>query len=135
MIIRRRDQGHAGSQADLFGALTGSRQKTLRGRRIRVLLQKVVFDFPEMIDTGAIRAFDAVQSFFPRPMFRIRSPGLGKLKKFKIAELQRDTPEARLCRAALTTADGANLPHSAQAIGAVAIGAGLFLIARAAALG
>src|SRR5579875_189485 len=74
---------------------------------------------PEMVESGAVGALYAIQSLFPRAMFRVRFPWFGKLKKFQIAKFQPDTPEVNLravafCPggAAQSYSTGANSPLS-----------------------
>ena len=61
MIVSRWQQHDPVPQPNLLGALTRRGQKNLRRRRMCVLLQKVMLDFPHVIDSDLVGEFHLVE--------------------------------------------------------------------------
>src|SRR5208337_1635031 len=79
-MVVRGGQGHDSmAEANLFGALAASGQKNLRRRGVRILLEKMMFDQPHVIDPDFVGQFDLIQRLLEAVVLGIRSPRAGQL--------------------------------------------------------
>jgi hypothetical protein len=49
MVVQWRHQGDAVTKPDAFGPLRARSQKHLGGRRVRILLEEMMFDLPDVV--------------------------------------------------------------------------------------
>src|ERR1700730_7650247 len=69
MIVFRRHQADAMAEADVFGALRARGEKYFGGGGVRILLEKVMLDFPGVVDAELIGEFDLIERFLKQPEF------------------------------------------------------------------
>ena len=85
----RRQLHDAVGQADLPGALARRAEKHLGGRRMRVLLEKVMLDFPGEVVAEPVGQLDLVERVLVEPQFAVRLPRARQLQLVKNAEPHR----------------------------------------------
>ena len=68
VIVFRRHQADAVAEADVFGALRAGREEDLRRRRVRIFLEKMVLDFPCVVDPKLVGEFDLVERLLEQPL-------------------------------------------------------------------
>jgi hypothetical protein len=86
MVVSGRHQCNAVTQADAAGALAARGEEDLRCGGVAVLLEKVVFLRPQVVDTdavGELGLFQRVAEQVPLGVFR---PGFGELQLEEDAE-------------------------------------------------
>src|SRR5262245_14659237 len=91
MVEAGRHQGDAVAEADPERALRAGCQEDPRRRRVRLLLQEVVLDLPDVLDPEAVGELDLLERLREDPPLRIRIPGPGDLVLVEEAELHRSS--------------------------------------------
>src|SRR2546423_15247608 len=67
MVIFRRHQADAVAEADFLGALRTCRKEYFRCRGMRIFFQKMMFDFPCVIDAELVGELDLVERLLKKP--------------------------------------------------------------------
>src|SRR5260370_19507930 len=67
MVVFRRHQADAMTEANVFGALRARREEYLRRRGVRIFLEKMVLDFPSVIDAEFVGEFDLIERLLEQP--------------------------------------------------------------------
>ena len=86
VIEVRRKLNDAVAQADAFGALAGGGQEDLGRAGMRVLLQEVMFHFPDEIETQSIGQFHLIERIEEQLFLGALRPGPGHLVFVEKAE-------------------------------------------------
>ena len=76
MVHLRKRDGDALPDVDSFGAGRRSGQKNLGRRRVRVLLEKMMLDFPNLVEAELVGEFDLLEGLMIGAQFRVAAPGL-----------------------------------------------------------
>src|SRR5262245_4522377 len=84
-----RHQRDAVAEADPARALRAGGQEDLRRRRVRILLEKVVLDLPDVLDPEAVGELDLLERLREDAPLRIRIPGPGDLVLVEETEFHR----------------------------------------------
>src|SRR5579885_2828072 len=87
MVVGGRQQHDSMTQPDARGALTARRKKDLGSRGMRVLFEKVMLDFPHVVDSEPVGEFDLVECILKEFQFRPGRPWAGKLVFVEGSEL------------------------------------------------
>src|SRR4030081_3279988 len=86
MIVFRRHQADAVAETDVLGALRACRQEYLRGRGVRIFLEKMVLDFPGVVDAELVGEFDLIERLLKQPVLVTLVPRPWKLMLVENAE-------------------------------------------------
>ena len=86
MIVVWRHQGNAVAEADPFGPLRAGGEKYLRCGRVRVLFEKMVLDFPDVVDAEPVGKLDLIERLLVKPQLAFFAPGLRQLVLVKRSE-------------------------------------------------
>src|SRR5581483_7152458 len=86
MVVAGRHEDDAVAEPDAPRPLRGGRQEDLGRRRVRVLLEEVMLDFPRGIDAEAISELDLVERVLEEAPLAVRSPRPWKLVLVEDAE-------------------------------------------------
>src|SRR5580700_11956420 len=92
MIVIGRHQSDAVAEANTFGALRAGGEKYLRSRRVRVLLEEMVLDLPDVVDAEPVGELDLVERLLVEPQLRILGPRLRQLMLVEKSEFHRQAP-------------------------------------------
>ena len=65
------------AEPDPFGALRAGGEKYLRRRRVRIFLEKMVLDFPDIVDPEPVGEFDLVERLLVKPRSESSAQGCG----------------------------------------------------------
>ncbi len=76
MIVMGRHQGDAVAEANVCRALRARGEKHLGGGGMRVFLEKMVLDLPDIIDAKAVGEFDLFERIAVEPLFGVVFPRL-----------------------------------------------------------
>ena len=79
MVVAGRHQDDAVTEADTFRALRGGGEEDFRRRRVRVLLEEVMLDFPRVIDAEPVGELDLRQRVLKQALLAVRLPGARQL--------------------------------------------------------
>jgi hypothetical protein len=79
MIVCRRQQRDAMAEADIFGALAARGEENFRRRRMRILFEEVMLDFPHMIDAELVGEFYLIECILEKLELGTFFPGAGQL--------------------------------------------------------
>ena len=74
------------AKADLLRALAGRGEKDFGRGGVGILFEKVVLDFPGVIEAQLVGQFNLVQRVVEQLIFAVREPGLGQLQFVENAE-------------------------------------------------
>jgi hypothetical protein len=89
MIVVWRHQGNAVAEADPFGPLRAGSEKHPGRRGMRILLEKMMLDFPDVVDAQPIGQFDLVERLLVKPQLGLFAPGLRQLMLVEQSEFHR----------------------------------------------
>ena len=67
------------TEADLARALTARGQKHFGSGGVGVLLQKVMLNFPGVVDAEPVGELDLIEGLFEEAVFAVLRPGAGEL--------------------------------------------------------
>src|SRR3954452_2941878 len=67
VVILRRHQADAVAEADFLGALRTCRKEYFRCRGVRIFFERVMFDFPCVIDAELVGELDLIERFLKKP--------------------------------------------------------------------
>ena len=81
-------------EPDLAGTLAGRGEEHLRGRRVRIFLEKVMLDFPGEIVAEAVGQFELVERVVVEVELAVRSPRPRQLQLVKDAEFHSSLPRS-----------------------------------------
>ena len=87
MIVSRRQQHDSVTEANLLGALAGSGQKNLGRRRMRVFFEKVMLDFPHVVDAELVGELDLIERILKQLQLRALLPRTRQLMLIKSSQL------------------------------------------------
>ena len=68
VVVFRRHQADAVAEADSLGALRAGGEENLGRRGVRIFLEKMVLDFPGVVDAEPVGEFDLVERFGKQPV-------------------------------------------------------------------
>jgi hypothetical protein len=68
VVIFRRHQADAVAEAYFLGALRACGEEDFRGGGVRIFLEKMVFDFPGVIDAEFVGELDLVERLLEQPL-------------------------------------------------------------------
>src|SRR5262249_34661868 len=74
MIVVGRQQYNSVPEPNPPGALSAGGEEDLRGGRVRVFLEKVMLDFPHMVDAEPVGELDLVEGVLKQFQFSVRLP-------------------------------------------------------------
>jgi len=77
------------TETDTLGALRAGGEKHLGGRGVRILLEEVVLDLPDVVDAEAIGELDLVERLLIKPQLALLAPGLRQLVLVEQSEFHR----------------------------------------------
>ena len=77
MVIVRRHQHDAVAKADVLGALRAGGEENLGRGGMRIFLQEVVLDLPDIFDAKLVGQFDLIQRLLIDAQFGPSSQGVG----------------------------------------------------------
>src|SRR6202011_587254 len=86
VIVFRRHQADAVAETDLLGALRARREEYLGRRGVRIFLEKMVLDFPGVVDAEFIGEFDLIERLLKQPVLVAVVPRPRKLMLVENAE-------------------------------------------------
>src|ERR1019366_2079060 len=86
MIVFRRHQTDAVAETDSFGALRARREEYLGRGVVRILLEKMVLDFPGVVDAELVGECDLIERLLKQPVLVAIVPRPRKLVLVKNAE-------------------------------------------------
>src|SRR5260370_29245474 len=105
MVVARRHQGNPVAEAEALGALRAGGEEHLGRRRMRIFLEKMMLDLPDVIDADPVGEFDLGERVLVELPFGVLVPlGAGSSRQLmfvKDAELHGESPAA--ARAALAS--------------------------------
>ena len=103
MVVSGRRLNDAVAEADVLGALADGGQEHLRGAGVGVLLKKVVFHLPDVLDAELVGQFALLQGVLEQRQFRLAGPRPGQLMFVKYAESHGGCPLRHLENSAQST--------------------------------
>src|SRR5712671_5211184 len=86
VIVFRWHQADAVAETDVFGALRAGRKEYFRGGGVRILLEKMVLDFPGIVDAELVGEFDLIERLLKQPVLVALVPRPRKLVFVENAE-------------------------------------------------
>jgi len=89
MVVVGRYQGDAVTETNPFGALRAGGEEHLGRRGVRILLEEVVLDLPDVVDPQAIGELDLVERLLIKTQLGILAPRLRQLVLVKQSEFHR----------------------------------------------
>ena len=89
MIVFGRHQRDAVAEPDLFGALRAGGEEHLRRRGMRVLLEEMVLDLPDVIDAEPVGELDLIERVLIKAQLGILIPRLRQLVLVEQSEFHR----------------------------------------------
>src|SRR5580704_981625 len=87
MIVPRRQQRDSVAESNLLRPLAGSRQKNLRRGRMSILFEKVMLDFPHVVDAELVGELDLVECVPKQLQLRSLCPRTRQLMLIKSSQL------------------------------------------------
>jgi len=79
MVVIGRHQGDAVTQANALGALRAGGEKHFGRGGVRILLEEVVLDLPDVVDPQTIGELDLVKRLLIKTQLGLLAPGLRQL--------------------------------------------------------
>ena len=96
MVVARCHQRNAVAESDAFGALRAGREEHLGRRGMRILLEKVVLDLPDVFDADPVGELHLFQRFLVEPPLGVIVPvgarGARQLVLVEDTEIHRGAP-------------------------------------------
>ena len=86
MVEARRDLHDAVPEPDVLGALAGGGEEHLGRARVRVLLEEVVLDLPDVVDADPVGELDLLERVVQQPLLGVLGPGPRQLVLVEDAE-------------------------------------------------
>jgi hypothetical protein len=86
VVDRRGGLDDAVAQPDAPGALARGGQEHLGRRRVRVLLEEVMLDLPDVVDPRLVGQLDLLERFAEQPVLGVGAPRSGQLVLIEDAE-------------------------------------------------
>src|SRR5260370_5440192 len=86
MVVFRRHQADAMAEADVLGALRARREEYFRRRGVRIFLEKMVLDFPGVVDAEFICEFDLIERLLEQAVLGLVIPRPRQLMLVENAE-------------------------------------------------
>src|SRR3954451_2891215 len=89
MLVARRQRQDPEAEADVRRALTGRREEDVGGAGVRVLLEEVVLDLPDVVEADAVGQLDLVERIGDQLSLGVLGPRARELVLVEDAEAHR----------------------------------------------
>src|SRR5207302_10983230 len=129
MSVGRRHQRDAVTEADPVGALRAGGEEDLGGRGVRVFLEEMVLDLPDVVDAEPVGQLDLIERIVIEPPLGVVIPGgAGRLRQLVFveqAEFHRgDLSKIPTSQPSLLAGEGDNTGYDTSSLQATEIKAG-----------